>query len=144
MIYISHRGLVNGADKKLENNPDQITNLSQKNINIEVDVRLYKNKFYLGHDEPVYQIDENFLLNDKIWCHAKNYEALEALSKIDCHYFWHQEDDYTITNKGFIWVYPGKPLLKNCISVLPENFKIDTTNCYGVCTDYINRYIDLL
>ena len=142
MIYISHRGLISGSDKNLENNPDQITYLCQKNINVEVDVRLYKNKFYLGHDEPVYKIDKKFLLNNKIWCHAKNYEALEALSNLDCHYFWHQEDDYTITNKGFIWVYPGKPLLKNCISVLPENFKKDTTKCYGVCTDYINRYID--
>ena len=35
MIYISHRGLVDGADKKLENNPAQITYLSQKNINVE-------------------------------------------------------------------------------------------------------------
>ena len=34
MIYISHRGLVNGADKNLENNPDQITHLNQKDINV--------------------------------------------------------------------------------------------------------------
>ena len=144
MIYISHRGLVNGADKDLENNPDQITHLNQKNINVEIDVRFYKNKFYLGHDEPIYEITKSFLQNDKLWCHAKNYEALDALTKIDCHYFWHQEDDYTITNKGFIWVYPGKPLIKNYISVLPENFDIDTSNCYGVCTDYVSRYIDNL
>ena len=144
MIHISHRGLVNGADKNLENNPDQITHLNQKNINVEIDVRFYKNKFYLGHDEPIYEITKSFLQNDKLWCHAKNYEALDALTKIDCHYFWHQEDDYTITNKGFIWVYPGKPLIKNSISVLPENFDIDTSNCYGVCTDYVSRYIDNL
>jgi hypothetical protein len=40
----------------------------------------------------------------------KTYETLEMLIKTKCHYFWHQEDDYTITSKGFIWVYPGKPL----------------------------------
>ena len=27
MIYISHRGYINGVDEKLENNPDNITNL---------------------------------------------------------------------------------------------------------------------
>ena len=32
MIYISHSGLINGADKDLENNPDQITRLNQKII----------------------------------------------------------------------------------------------------------------
>ena len=30
------------------------------------------------------------------------------MSKMNCHYFWHQEDDYTITSKGIIWAYPGK------------------------------------
>ena len=143
MIYISHRGFINGKDKSLENNPNQIKYLTELDINVEVDVRFYKNKFYLGHDEPVYEINKSFLTNNKLWCHAKNYETLEILTTVNCHYFWHQEDDYTITSKGFIWVYPGKPLIKNSISVLPEDFKINTTECYGICTDYLNRYIDI-
>tara|TARA_B100000767_G_C19432744_1_gene396676 strand:+ start:166 stop:600 length:435 start_codon:yes stop_codon:yes gene_type:complete len=144
MIYISHRGFVNGKDEILENNPKQIEFLYNKNYDIEVDVRFYKNKFYLGHDEPKYEIKYKFLENKKLWCHAKNHETLEELSKIKCHYFWHQDDDYTITSEGFIWVYPGKPLIKNSICVLPEDFDLDTSACYGICTDYIGKYVDNL
>ena len=75
MIYISHRGLVNGADKNLENNPDQITHLNQKDINVEIDVRFYKNKFYLGHDEPQYEVKLDYLDNKKFWIHSKNLEC---------------------------------------------------------------------
>ena len=82
MIYISHRGYFNGSDKDLENNPKQIEFLYNKNYDIEVDVRFYKNKFYLGHDEPKYEINHNFLENEKLWCHAKNHETLEELSCI--------------------------------------------------------------
>ena len=46
------------------------------------------------------------------------------LEKIKSNYFWHQNDDYTITSKGYIWAYPGKKLNKNAIYVLPEWCKI--------------------
>ena len=143
MIYISHRGLINGKNKDIENHPDQIRLLLNKNINIEIDIRCHKNKLYLGHDEPMHEISKDFLLNKNLWCHAKDFKSLEEMSKINCHYFWHQEDDYTITSKGFIWVYPGKPLIKNSICVIPEKHKNDYSFCFGICTDYINNYIDI-
>ena len=141
MIYISHRGYTNGIDNDVENNPDVIESLLDKNINVEIDIRSFKNQLFLGHDEPRYKINKEFLLNDKLWCHAKDFQTLEVLSVINCNYFWHQNDDYTITSKGFIWVYPGKPLLKNSICVFPEKYKQDFSMCYGICTDYINDYI---
>tara|TARA_B100000900_G_C20374905_1_gene631996 strand:- start:222 stop:653 length:432 start_codon:yes stop_codon:yes gene_type:complete len=143
MIYISHRGLIDGQNKDIENHPDQIKLLLNKNINIEIDIRYHKNKLYLGHDEPMYEISKDFLLNKNLWCHAKDFKALEEMSKINCHYFWHQEDDYTITSKGFIWVYPGKQLVKNSICVIPEKHENDYSFCYGICTDYLNNYIDI-
>ena len=143
MIYISPRGLINGQNSDIENHPDQIKFLLSKNINIEIDIRYHKNKLYLGHDEPMYEITKDFLLNKNLWCHAKDFKSLEEMSKIKCHYFWHQEDDYTITSKGFIWVYPGKPLIKNSICVIPEKHENDYSFCYGICTDYINNYIDI-
>ena len=141
MIYISHRGYINGVDERIENNPNNITKLLEKNIHVEVDVRYYNDSFYLGHDDPKYKIDVNFLKHKNLWCHAKNFETLDEIRKIDCHYFWHQEDDYTLTSKGFVWVYPGKPLIKNSIAVLPEKFKQDISICYGICTDNINKYL---
>ena len=84
----------------------------------------------------------NFLLSEKIWCHAKTTIALSALHEIGAHYFWHQEDDYTLTSKNFVWVYPGKKLLKNSILVMPEwdmevsKIKLDK-EIFGVCSDYV-------
>ena len=144
MKFISHRGFINGKDKNLENNPEQIAYLMSKGIDVEIDIRIHKDKFYLGHDEPMYEVTKDFIENNKLWCHAKTYSSLELLSKTNCHYFWHQEDDYTITSKGFIWVYPGKQLIKNSICVLPEDFNLDTSQCYGICTDYISKYVDNL
>ena len=59
MIYISHRGYINGVDEKIENNPNNIAELLEKNIHVEVDVRYYNDSFYLGHDDPKYKIDVN-------------------------------------------------------------------------------------
>ena len=68
----------------------------------------------------------DFLKHKNLWCHAKDFKTLDQIRNVDCHYFWHQEDDYTLTNRGFVWVYPGKPLIKNCIAVLPEKYNQDT------------------
>lgn len=140
MILISHRGNLNGPNKELENNPRYIKEALLKGFDVEIDVYLHKNKLYLGHDEPQYKIEESFLLNKKIWCHAKNIESLVLLKKIQAIYFWHQEDDYTITSNGYFWTYPGKKLVKNSICVLPERFDYKKINCAGICSDFIERY----
>ena len=80
------------------------------------------------------------LKHKNLWCHAKDFKTLDQIREVECHYFWHQEDDYTLTSKGFVWVYPGKPLIKNCIAVLPEKFNQDLSVCYGICTDNIKKY----
>tara|TARA_Y200000002_G_C22363073_1_gene529935 strand:+ start:166 stop:600 length:435 start_codon:yes stop_codon:yes gene_type:complete len=143
MIFISHRGFIRGPDKNIENNPKQIKLLLDQKINVEIDIYFYNNKFYLGHDEPIYEIKQDFLENNLLWCHAKNYEALEKLKNTKAHFFWHQEDDYTITSKGFVWVYPGKPLIENSICVLPEKHNLDYSKCYGICTDNISEFLNI-
>lgn len=56
-------------------------------------------------------------------------------------YFWHQEDDVTITSIGYFWTYPGKQLTKNSIAVMPETKDfIEINNAYGICSDYIEKY----
>ena len=82
MIYISHRGNVDGPVKDKENNIDHIQKALNKGFEVEVDVRFNKNKFFLGHDYDQFEVDKEFLLNDKIWCHAKTTEALIELDKI--------------------------------------------------------------
>ena len=140
MYLISHRGNIDGIVKDDENKPEYIDKALENGFEVEVDVRFNDNKFFLGHDFNQYEINKNFLLNKKIWCHAKTREALIALQEIDAHYFWHQEDDYTITSKGFIWTYPGKKLLPQSICVLPESANYEKIDCLGICSDFIQRY----
>ena len=140
MYLISHRGNINGIKKENENNPWYIDKAISYGFDVEVDVRYEDGQFFLGHDFNQFKIKKEFLLNNKIWCHAKTGNALLALEKIKAHYFWHQEDDYTITSRGFIWTYPGKKLLSKSICVLPEIANYEKIDCLGICSDFIERY----
>ena len=62
-------------------------------------------------------------------------------------YFWHQEDDFTLTSSHHIWTYPGKDLTNNSIAVMPENSEeyweyVKKLDIFGVCTDYVEKFID--
>lgn len=140
MILISHRGNLEGKNEKLENHPDYIEEAKKKGFDVEIDVWFIKNNFFLGHDEPQFRVDSKFLEDQKLWCHSKNSDALKELSKLNCHFFWHNTDDYTITSRGFIWIYPGKPVLKNGICVMPEKTKNTNLDCRGICSDFIESY----
>tara|TARA_R110000737_G_C14539729_1_gene478795 strand:- start:12 stop:437 length:426 start_codon:yes stop_codon:yes gene_type:complete len=141
MVLISHRGNIQGKSPGLENMPEYINDTLNKGYHVEIDV-WYKNGFYLGHDNPQYNVKPNFLAQDKIWCHAKNIEAIIEMSKYPkIHYFWHQEDDITLTSKGYIWAYPGKQPIKNSIAVLPEIYNDNLDKCIGICSDNIQEYI---
>lgn len=141
--YISHRGNTDGRIINVENSPSYIQQTLSLGYEVEIDVWLVGDKFYLGHDEPQYLIEENFLENDKLWCHAKNDNAFYKMmenEKIHC--FWHQTDDYVLTSKGIPWVYPGKTVTKNSIWVLPEftTYKNIIIDCLGICSDNISKY----
>tara|TARA_X000000368_G_C22726316_1_gene577500 strand:- start:158 stop:595 length:438 start_codon:yes stop_codon:yes gene_type:complete len=140
MLYISHRGNLNGINPKQENKPSYIFDALERSFDVEVDVWFVKGKFYLGHDEPKDLIDDKFLKIKKLWFHSKNIEALYELTKLNVKCFWHQNDDVTLTSNGFIWTYPGKPLTEKSICVLPELNNIKTFNCAGICSDFILDY----
>jgi hypothetical protein len=146
MIYIAHRGLIDGPDIEKENNPIYIQHTLDKGFDCELDIRIINNRLYLGHDEPTYLIEEQFLQNNKFWLHAKNKEALEWLhdSSHQYNFFWHEDDQYTITSKGYIWTHSKSECLSTSIMVMPEYID-DTldiainTQCIGICSDYINK-----
>lgn len=140
MILISHRGNINGRVESLENNPEYIRLALELGYQVEIDVWFKDNKFYLGHDEPQYEVSRTFLTNRKLWCHAKNVTALQEMMNYDIHYFWHEEDTLTLTSKNYIWVYPGKQPIKDSIAVMPEIYNDDVSQCLGVCSDNILNY----
>lgn len=137
MKIISHRGNVNGPDSNLENNPNHIENLS-RTIDCEVDVWMIHDDLFLGHDKPEYKINESFIKNPNLWCHAKNLKALEFLLKKEIVCFYHNIDDFTLTSNGFIWTYPNKNICSKSIIVdLGKNWKDFGYKCYGACVDYV-------
>jgi hypothetical protein len=149
MIYISHRGNIYGKNVKTENTEQQIINCINLHFLVEIDLWYMNNSFFLGHDAPLNKISTKFLLDNKrsLWCHAKNEMALFELMNYNLHCFWHEEDKYTITSKGFIWAYPNSLLHKNTIAVLPEISKYSIENLlqsFGICSDNIQYYKELI
>tara|TARA_B100000287_G_scaffold334977_1_gene320353 strand:+ start:985 stop:1422 length:438 start_codon:yes stop_codon:yes gene_type:complete len=141
MILISHRGNINGSIPERENEPLYIIEALEKSFDVEVDVWWKDDGFWLGHDEPQYQVKEEFLQNIKLWCHAKNIDALNQMienGKIHC--FFHQEDDVTLTSEGYLWTYPGKQLTSNSIAVLPPDKGKLPDTIAGICSDNIASF----
>lgn len=142
MVYIAHRGNVNGKNIKRENHPDYINEAISLGYDVEVDARYIDGDWWLGHDEPQYRIRTDFLFNPKLWIHCKNWLALNEFRKWhSTNYFWHENDDYTIIATGKVLVKPGKELIENSICCMPEMGYIgDITKCYAIMTDNIKEY----
>jgi hypothetical protein len=144
MIFIAHRGLTEGPDPTLENRPDQILKTLDQGFHCEIDVRYINGQWLLGHDRPDYEVTYEFLEQPGLWIHAKNLEALYVLgANKSLDFFWHQNDDFTLTSRGAIWTFPKRPLTKDSIMLMPEwhdpNFEKLDFNCLGICSDYVKR-----
>lgn len=136
MITISHRGNVNGRDLNAENSPHQIITVLNRGFDCEVDLWYFDGSFFLGHDKPTYPAGHKLLLTKGLWIHCKNLAALERVPRCT-NFFWHQNDDFTLTSHGYIWTFPKKEVGKR--SVIVDNNKgwRSKYDCYGVCSDYI-------
>jgi hypothetical protein len=139
MIYIAHRGNTKGINKNLENHPQYIHDAIKLGYDVEIDVRLVGNCWFLGHDSPDYEVGIDFLRNTKLWCHAKNIEAFDVMLQNGIHCFWHENDKYTLTSKGYIWAFPQSPLTERSICLLPEQTNQDYSNAFGVCSDIVEK-----
>jgi hypothetical protein len=150
MKIIAHRANLYGPNPKTENNPETIIKVLSMGFDCEIDVWYINNNWWLGHDLPEWLIDFNFLLNPGLWVHCKNLEAVNYFStnNTPIEYFWHQNDDVTLTSSNFLWTFPGKKLYGNrSIAVLPEIVledysKDELKKQYGICTDYPLEYAD--
>ena len=131
------------ATPENENTSEYIEHALALGYHVEVDVWLFQNKLFLGHNQPEYKVDFSFLQNDRLWCHCKNREALAQLLDHNVHCFFHDTDDVTLTSRGYMWVYPNKETLEGSICVLPELHqckKQEIGRCIGICSDYIEHY----
>jgi hypothetical protein len=142
MKLISHRGNLHGPNPDKENHPDYITSALKAGHDVEVDVWYQNNKWYLGHDNPEYQVKYDFLAERKFWLHAKNGDAFHLLLQdFTLNVFWHTDEDWVLTSKRYIWTYPTKQLYPESICVMPERgWMGDLTKCYAVCTDFVKEF----
>jgi len=51
--------------------------------------------------------------------------------------FFHQNDNVTLTSKGYMWTYPTQKLTEKSICVMPELQTIDVKKSAGICSDFI-------
>lgn len=140
MKFIAHRGNTTGPVPALENKPTYITQALNSGFECEIDV-WWRNGWWLGHDQPDYEVPTSFLLQKGLWIHAKNLEALERLLILKVNCFSHDKDDYVLTSHGYIWAYPGSPLSHQTICVMPERASYSPSEKYaalGICSDYVS------
>lgn len=146
MILISHRGNLNGKNVQRENTEQYINLALDQGFDVEIDVWFLENKWFLGHDNPESETSWDFLNNAKFWIHAKNGDALNMLTHLgllnkELKFFWHQNDEYTLTSNNILWTFPNKKLFSNSVCVLPElGINGEINNIKGICSDYISEY----
>ncbi len=142
MKFIAHRGNIGGANPAKENRMDYILEALNLGYDVEIDCWFQDSQWYLGHNEPRYKTGITLFSNPKVWCHAKNKEALTQFSKIPhCNYFWHDKDDYTFTSHRYVWCLVGTDVIPHSIAVLPElKYRGDLSKCGGICSDEIIKW----
>ena len=142
MKLISHRGNIDGPDPEKENLPLYIKTALTLGYEVEIDVWNLNGAWFLGHDKPQHSIGLDFLMTPNFLCHAKNLAALDKmLVHTNIHCFWHQEDHYTVTSRGYIVSYPGYEITGRTICMKPELASPDSvSSCYAICSDYIGRW----
>ncbi len=139
MILISHRGNISGPSLQ-ENSPSFIDAAIHAGFEVEIDVWLNSGELFLGHDNPQYPVDLEFLNSRPLWCHAKNFNALTYMLENNITCFWHEEDDFTLTSNNQIWTYPLKKVEKRSIIVcktLEDTQKYAKKDIFGVCSDFV-------
>lgn len=152
MKLIAHRGNIDGINSEVENHPDQIKKCIEHGYDVEIDLRFDEltRELWLGHDEPQYKISWYFLAEHvhNLWIHCKDIVTLYEFSanRSGYNYFWHQNDDYTLTSQNYIWTYPGKSYTSRSVIVMPEWNTPDwdilrVANCYGICSDCVGELI---
>lgn len=144
MKIISHRGNINGPVPEKENRPSYIDCALQLGLDVEIDVRFFDGKFWLGHDTADYVVNELWLLKrfKKIWLHCKDVTSAYKLEEYqDARYFCHTADTCVLTSTKHLWVHDlSLPLTEKCIIPLIDRVDVENYNgniVHGICTDYV-------
>lgn len=142
MIIISHRGNIRGPVPDKENRPSYIDCAIGNGYQVEIDVRSINGELWLGHDEPQYKVDHNWIDNRRnyLWLHCKNLEAAKECWAY--HSFCHTNDSFVYTSTGKIWLHDLSFEIDNNV-IIPlinknevESFMLVSEQPFGICSDY--------
>lgn len=145
-ILIAHRGNITGPEPENENTMRHITRALDAGYHAEVDVWVLDKQIFLGHNIPSQKVTLSTLLTmkDKLWVHAKNYEALQYL-RYDFNTFYHNDDLYTLTSHNHVWSHKGMHNMTGIVCM--PNLTIEQhliREAYGVCHDYLDIVQNIL
>ena len=95
---------------------------------VEIDVWLPPNgDLWVGHDECEFLLPIQWLKCKRLIVHCKNAGAVDWLSrppvKISCDWFYHENDNMTITKLGKIWVHP-QMVINNPKEIPPKSYVV--------------------
>ena len=144
MIIISHRGNICKSLPDKENRPSYIDCAIGNGYHVEIDVRSINGELWLGHDEPQYKIDHNWLDKRRhyLWLHCKNLEAAKECWMYQS--FCHTNDPFSYTSMGKIWLHDLSYNIDNNVIIPLIDYKsiilfkdiIFSKKPFGICTDY--------
>jgi len=147
MIHISHRGNVNGRNEKRENTCGYIQEAISLGYDVEIDVWMKENKFFLGHDSPEGNVEISWLIDksEHLLIHAKNFDALSELTLFNnLRLFFHEKESHTIIyGTKFIWSHDISEASDRSIIPLLSEEDIKNAASFlhvaGICSDYIGK-----
>jgi len=101
---ISHRGNLTGPGSQCER--ERVEAALASGYDVEIDVRSVDDSLWVGHDEPLYTLPQEWLadpISSRMWFHAKDEAAMWSLRNFRVRTFM-QEDDPPMA-----LVSPGPP-----------------------------------
>jgi hypothetical protein len=141
MIYVAHRGNVNGRDPDLENTVDYCLEAHKQDYWLEVDLWAADGLF-LGHDGPVNEVSKEcglFVGADDILIHAKDLNTVRWCIENGVHWFFHEGDEVTCSSRGYPISHVRNGPVFGVISMVFE-YGPQVGECLGVCSDEVFKY----
>lgn len=154
MRLIAHRGNVDGVNHKWENTVLYAEEAIVSGFDVELDIWQENGNFYLGHDSSEHYVSWGWLVEnrERLWLHCKNIQALSFFAEYypQFQFFYHRDDNFTLTSTKHIWTFPGHTIKKKSICVLPESgaffcdhrdwvTPLKKLECFGICSDYVEK-----
>lgn len=136
-----------GKDSFRENSPNFIDEALGRGFDCEIDLWGAGAVLHLGHDAPQFAVELGWLRDraDNLWVHCKNHDAIVAVHEQPLNWFFHENDAYTLTSRGFIWAFPGQPVVgSNTVSLwfgdADPTDEEAVKESWGICGDFVGAW----